>query len=346
MTKLRGFFLACGMFLLVSACQDKPEVAPAAPSEPTFETNVERTTDHPLDPVVKRNIDAVAQIFADYIKLMKAKRDNPDSNIELPDLELYVNAALLSRGLAFPDVTAQQSPQQEESGKAGRTSMVALPVGDGDDPSWAAAGYTEEATYENLSPAMRTVVDAYDRNFNSLHSSLPNYTGDGGVAAIRNVCRLAYNQAASSLAGRERTEAMAAFYGAEELADDAYFYCLTSGHFDTTAPTGRFFKSRFWTGVSRVLAAVVTTAVVIAVPVAAVALAKFWVASGTLIGVGKAVGTAVAKALISGTTLGSFTASAAVVTGFSAGLKNAVENRDQDWKGLVEFKFGIKLKPK
>lgn len=153
------------------------------------------------------------------------------------------------------------------------------------------------------------------------------------------------SQTDASLSFEDREALAEIFYSTSELAQPIRELLLVEG-----VHSNAFFNGRFGTAFGRVLLVVVATAIAVAVPLAAIALAKTWITGVSLstvkIGLTKDLGKIVGSALTKGLAFkGKNKNSAALMTGLYVGVKNADENWNKEWKGLEEkTKYLVKLK--
>jgi hypothetical protein len=212
-------------------------------------------------------------------------------------------------------------------------------------------GYFSEFTDNNMPWNVRSLMNSFYNRISNLQYSL---SSDDQVAI--NQFRAALNASAievnnsSGLTNDQKTEMLSAFYTTENMTNGIYGTVLNNQNAwengqvpnsvskETKAAKVLFFK-KLLRAVARIIVAIVVTAVIVATVVATAGVV------GALLGVAKvAIGTSIKAALIKGVSLGSWKASAAIMSGFAAGTKNAAKNWNYGWQGASEFVFGIKLK--
>jgi hypothetical protein len=284
-----------------------------------------------------RKGDLMGEAMTKYSELEKI------SMMNLPSVEVFIANYLKERGI---DV----GYKMVEPSKSARVAN--LPP---NDDEWAGEGYNIEFTDNNMPWAVRNLMNNFYNRMSNLQYSL---SSDDHVAI--NQFRAALNASAtevnnsSGLTNDQKTEMLSAFYTTENMTNGIYWHVLSNQHSwengqipnsvskEAKAAKVMFFK-KLLRAVARVIVAIVVTAVIVAT---VVATAGGIAAVGALIGVGKgfAVGAAIKVSLIKGVSLGSWKASAAIVSGFAAGAKNAAKNWNYNWQGASEFVFGIKIK--
>jgi hypothetical protein len=206
-----------------------------------------------------------------------------------------------------------------------------------------------EFTQNDLPINLRRHVIAYENKIDNILTRYENnqLSEDQLINEVKIASRAEGNlsEVDPSLTVEERKNLADIFHSSSDLALPIHQLLHLEG-----GPTNRFFKTRFGKAFGRILLAVVATAIIVAVPVAAVAAGKAWVTGMSLtsvkIGAVQGVGKIVAASLTKGLAVkGTGKISAALLTGLSVGVKSAAEKWDTEWKGWEEeTKTLVKIK--
>jgi hypothetical protein len=192
--------------------------------------------------------------------------------------------------------------------------------------------------YNDLPLNVSKHLKAFESNVDEILLRYENHQIDDSqlVNELKAVSNLEghLSQTDASLSFEDREALAEIFYSTGEFAQPIRELLLVE-----VVHSNAFFKGRFGRAFLRVMLGVVATAIIVAVPVAAIAFAKLTLgasASTLKLGVAKGVFKGVASALTKGVTIGKYKISAALVTGLHAGLKNANKNWDKEWQGIRE----------
>lgn len=221
----------------------------------------------------------------------------------------------------------------------------------------AAEGYNVEFTNSDMPWAVRNLMDNYSNRLQWVSNSLSSddQTALNQIRGAANATAVETNNS-SSFTSEQKSELLTTFYAAEGMTYAAYQHALNnqnywnslisnSGENVKSARVAKtmFFKKLF-RAVVRIVVAIAVTAAIVATVVATGGLAAAVIAGKSIAIAKVAIGASIKTALVKGVTLGSVKASAAIGTGFAAGIKNAEKNWNKDWQGINEFVFGFKIK--
>ena len=212
-----------------------------------------------------------------------------------------------------------------------------------DEELYDNSSHGEELTFSiaDLSPEVLAHLEHFQQDVDHIITQYENgqITEEESVDMIKSACasegQLSLDD--SSLAQEEKDALASTFYMLDQLTPGIADYVAV--HEGANVSNGRFFR-RLARAIARVVVAVAVTAVIVAVPVAAVAVVKGAKVAMAMKMAGKAV--IGASKITAGKA--KFKLSAPLMSGMSAGLKNASKNWDKSWKGAEEFTFGYKVK--
>ena len=191
--------------------------------------------------------------------------------------------------------------------------------------------------YNDLPLNVSRHLKAFESNVDKILLRYENHQMDDSqlVNELKAVSNLEghLSQTDASLSFEDREALAEIFYSTSELAQPIRELLLVEG-----VHTNAFFKSRFGTAFLRVMLGVIATAIIVAVPVAAMAAAKLLLgASDPTIKIAVAKGaTKGVAALTKGVTIGKAKVSVALMTGLHGGLKHAHKNWGKEWQGIGE----------
>lgn len=212
-----------------------------------------------------------------------------------------------------------------------------------DEELYDNSSHGEELAFStaDLSPEVLAHLEHFQQDIDQIVTQYENgqITEEESVNMIKSACANEGQLSSDdSSLGQEEKDALAStFYMLDQLTPGIADY--VGVHEGANVSNGRFFR-RLARAVARVVVAVAVTAVIVAVPVAAVAVIKGAKVAMAMKMAGKAV--IGASKITAGKT--KFKLSAPLMSGMSAGLKNASKNWDKSWKGAEEFTFGYKVK--
>jgi len=329
------------MFLLLSACQNKEEV-PGPQQQPASFVRE-------LDADVKRMIEqsvASATTNSGAARLTAPPAlDGPPSMLPLHpilrEIEPMTEAQWVDEGYT-------QSFEETDLSAPLRTNI--MQSFDADLTNWLTRAETQGGSdAQILADLKNTIRQSYNRSGTYTRELNPSPIRPRCICPPRQICNCPPGPETDlevrhqfGLTDMEAQAAQETFYGVEQSMDQAYNEMLAFEQSQPGAANGRFLR-KLWRAVKRVVVAAAVTALVVAVPVAAVAVGKV-----LFLGVAaKSIGVAVTTALVKGVTLSKgIMLTAALASGTAAGVKNAAKNWDKPWKGRQEFIYGIKIKTK
>jgi hypothetical protein len=213
-----------------------------------------------------------------------------------------------------------------------------------------------EASSDNLSSGVQSAINFTTNALNSVAGPSESVSPDdfSMVGRLQNQINIAASNAQSiyhngGMTQEELTVTLEAMYGAQANLEAIYHFITFNYNAmeDGTAEVEGYPSNRrgacwrcFWRAVARVAVAIVVTAVIVAIPVAAMAAAKGLALFGKV-----SVMSSIKTSLVKGVLIQELKVTAALASGFAAGIKNAAQNWNFGWKGIAEWKFGVKLTP-
>ncbi|MFP4557837.1 MAG: hypothetical protein ACLFNU_13290 [Bacteroidales bacterium] len=324
MKNIKTFTLSICLFFIVSSCEDREVLeAPVVPLSSSKVTQLE---------VNEKFVNSAKSIFDKYTITQATASVRARSS----EAAIQVDALI-----------------EELAAEMNNDSFEYIPI---DETLFEDEAHDEELGLENtqeyelkdLSPHVQSHLVHFQEEIESILSSYEQgeITEEEGFGMIQSACS---EEAGLSLGdgalSAEEKEALAnSFHVMEKLTVPVANYLQAH---DVGASNGRFWKKAL-RALARVAVGAVVTAVIIAVPVAAVAVGKAIVKGAALGKVAKAGWVAGKKVVLKASKIGAkngyYELKAPILTGVGAGLKNASKDWDKSWKGWEELSYGYKIK--